>query len=85
MKKSQILIDYPKNLPDILQITPSAFAAEAKMAMAVKLFEMKRLSSGMAAQLAGVDRVTFLLNLQHYNIAMIDLDEEELISDLENA
>lgn len=26
------------------------------MAMAVKLFEMKRLSSGMAAQLVGMDR-----------------------------
>jgi len=33
------------------------------MAMAVKLFEMKRLSSGMAATLAGLNRVNFLLNL----------------------
>jgi len=85
MPHEQILIDYPANLPDVLQITPSAFAAEAKMAMAVKLFEMKRLSSGMAAQLAGVDRVTFLLELHRYSVAMINLDEEDLKSDLENA
>ncbi len=85
MAQAQILIDYPASLPDALHSTPSAFAAEAKMAMAAKLFEMKRLSSGMAAQLAGVDRVTFLLNLHRYNVAMIDLDEDELISDLENA
>ena len=85
MAQAQILIDYPVNLPDVLQTTPSAFAAEAKMAMAAKLFEMKRLSSGTAAQLAGVDRVTFLLNLHHYHVAMIDLDEDELAADLKNA
>ncbi len=55
------------------------------MSMAVKLFEMKRMSSGMAAELAGVDRVTFLLNLHNYNVPMIDLTEEELLSDMENA
>jgi tetratricopeptide (TPR) repeat protein len=52
---------------------------------AVKLFEMKRISSGKAAQLLGTDRVTFLLSLHRYGAAMIDLEEEELLSDLENA
>jgi len=85
MNQAQILIKYPVNLPDALHTTPAAFAAEAKMAMAVKLFELKRLSSGMAAQLAGVDRVTFLLNLHRYGVAMVDLDEDELLLDLENA
>ncbi len=82
---NQIKIDYPKTLPDALQRTRTEFETEAKMAMAVKLFEMKRLSSGMAAQLAGVNRVTFLLNLHQFGVPMIDLDEEELKSDVENA
>ncbi|MEH1904936.1 MAG: UPF0175 family protein [Nostoc sp.] len=68
-----------------MQQTREQFEQEAKMAMAVKLFEMKRISSGLAAQLAGIDRVTFLLNLHRYGVAMIDLTEEELISDLANA
>lgn len=55
------------------------------MAMAVKLFEMKRLSSGMAAQLAGVERVTFLLQLGSYGVPVQDLDTQELESDLRNA
>ena len=55
------------------------------MAMAVKLFEMKRLSSGMAARLAGMERVSFLLGLHRYGVAMIDLDETERQSDLDNA
>lgn len=81
----QLVIEYPKLLPDALQQTRAEFEQEAKTAMAVKLYEMKRLSSGIAAKLAGMDRVTFLLNLHRYGVAMIDLEEDELLSDLENA
>jgi predicted HTH domain antitoxin len=85
MQKASIQIDYPTALPDALHTTPEAFVAEAKMAMAVKLFEMRRLSSGQAAQLAGISRVAFLLNLHRFGVAMIDLSEEELRADVENA
>ena len=81
----QLVIEYPQLLPDALQQTRADFEREAKMAMAVKLFEMKRLSSGIAAQLVGMDRVTFLLSLHRYGVAMIDLEEEDLLADLENA
>jgi predicted HTH domain antitoxin len=69
-------------LPDALQRSQGQFEQEAKLAMAVKLFEMKRLSSGIASKLAGVDRVSFLLGLHRYGVAMIDLDQDELQSDL---
>lgn len=81
----ELRIDYPETLPDALQQTREQFEQEAKWAMAVKLFEMKRLSSGMAAALIGTDRVSFLLNLHRYGVSMIDLTQEELLSDLENA
>lgn len=78
-------VSYPDTLPDVLHQTPAQFEHEAKMAMASKLFEMKRLSSGAAASLVGMDRVAFLLELHRYGVAMIDLTEEELRSDLTNA
>ena len=81
----QLIIDYPEILPDALGRTTEQFEQEAKWAMAVKLFEMKRLSSGMAADLIGVERVAFLLKLADYGVSMIDLSEAELIADLENA
>lgn len=81
----QLVIEYPQLLPDALLQTRADFEQEAKMAMAVKLFEMKRLSSGVAAKLAGLDRVTFLLDLHRYGVAMIDLDDEDLLADLHNA
>ena len=61
-----------------MQTSRTKFEQEARMAMAVKLFELGRLSSGLAAQLAGVDRLTFLLTLHEYGVAMIDLDDDEL-------
>ncbi len=80
-----LTIQYPDTFPDALGRTREQFEQEAKWAMAVKLFELKRLSSGMAAVLLGVDRVTFLLRLGDYGVPMIDLTEAELLSDLANA
>jgi predicted HTH domain antitoxin len=81
----QLTVNFPDTLPDLLQETKEQFEFEAKMALAVKLFEMKRISSGMAASLVGIPRTTFLLNLHKYGVPMIDLDEEELLSDVKNA
>jgi predicted HTH domain antitoxin len=81
----QLILNYPEKLPDALQQTPEQFEREAVMAMAVKLYEMKRISSGTAAALVGVDRVEFLLDLHRYGVAAIDLTAEELLADLNNA
>jgi predicted HTH domain antitoxin len=82
---NKLQITYPDNLPDALLETREEFEKEAKMALAVKLFEMKRISSGIAAKIAGMSRVAFLLELHKYGVPMIDLTEEELLSDFENA
>lgn len=81
----QLIVNYPEKLPDALQQSAEQFEREAKMAMAVKLYEMKRISSGTAAALVGVERVEFLLDLHRYGVAVIDLTTEELQADLDNA
>lgn len=81
----QLTIEYPETFPDAVGRTREQFEQEAKWAMAVKLFELQRLSSGMAAALLGVDRVTFLLKLGDYGVPIIDLSEDELIADMANA
>lgn len=85
MQTYSIQVDYPESFPDALQTTPDAFEHVARMAMAVKLFEMNRLSSGMAAQLVGIDRVSFLLQLNQYGVPMMDSTIDELESDFANA
>lgn len=83
--KLQLSIDYPDSLPDVLQESREEFEQEARMAMAAKLFELKRVSSGTAAALVGLDRVSFLLRLHEFGVPMIDLNEAELAEDVANA
>lgn len=51
---------------------------ELRFVFAAMIFARGWLSSGKAARLAGLDRVTFLTNLHKVGIAVLDLDEEEL-------
>lgn len=55
------------------------------MAAAAKLFQMEKLSSGRAAQLAGMPRLQFLQSLRDYGVAVFDVSKEELLHDVENA
>ena len=81
----EIVLQLPQSLPDAMQRSPEEFTRDARMAMAVKFYEMKRLSSGMAAQLAGVPRIEFLLELHRYGVPVIDLTADEITSDAANA
>jgi predicted HTH domain antitoxin len=55
--------------------TREAFVAEAKLLLALKLFELGRLSSSRAAELCGVNRVDFLLRAGQAGTPVTDLDE----------
>ena len=54
-----------------------------RMAAAVKLFEMGRLSSGAAAELAGVPKPLFLLRLGDYGVDTFRQTKDELRRDLD--
>jgi len=73
-----VTIEYPEAMLAALNLSPEAFAEEARLAMAVKLFELGRLTSGQAAALAGIPRVAFLLTTQHYGAASVKWDDAEL-------
>ena len=71
-------IEYAESIPAALNITPESFEQEARTALAVKLFELGRLSSGQAAALAGMPRVTFLLNCHRFGASTVAWDREEI-------
>jgi predicted HTH domain antitoxin len=54
------------------------FVREAKVLLALKLFEIGRISSGRAALLADLPRVEFLFRAGQMGVPVADLEEEEL-------
>ncbi len=75
-------IAYPESHLGSLHLSESEFECEARMAMAVKLFDMGRLSSGQAADLADLPRVHFLYELGRWGVSALQTTEDELESDL---
>ena len=75
-------IPYPESLLGSLHVSEGEFEREARMAMAVKLFDTGRLSSGQAAHLADMPRVHFLYELGRWGVSALQTSEDELESDL---
>ncbi len=63
----------------------SELEGEVRLASALKLFEMGRISSGLAARLAGMPRVQFLMTCGQYDISIFQQTEDELSADTEAA
>lgn len=68
MTAKQLTIEVPEKILLAEKMDEAAFAQEMRMLSAVKLFELGRLSSGRAAELAGITRVEFLLSLERYRV-----------------
>jgi predicted HTH domain antitoxin len=74
----QITLEIPDDTSLALKVAPDHLAQELQLAAAVKLYELRRLSSGAAARLAGIPRTVFLMRLADYGVDTFDLTEIEL-------
>jgi predicted HTH domain antitoxin len=80
-----ITLSIPDETLQALQTTPEDLGQEMLLVVAIKLFELGRLSSGAAANLAGIPRTVFLTKLADYGVDTFRLSEAELAEDLANA
>ncbi len=77
----QVTLDVPEKVLLAEKTDVDSFGRELLLLAAVKLYELGRLSSGRAADLAGMPRVEFLLALGRYKVFPF----QEELRDLEDA
>ncbi len=80
-----LTIDYSDEVLLALRCSPEQFSEEAKLLVAVKLYELGRLSSGAAAKLADILTPLFLMKLADYGVDAFHLTQEDLQQDLASA
>ena len=73
-----VTLEYPPAWLASMGTDAQHFAQDAKMAAAMKLFEMERFTSGQAAQFAGVSRKEFLLSCHRWGVDSVKWDGAEL-------
>lgn len=75
---SQVILDIPDESLVSLNLSEQNVGMEIRLAAAMKLYELGRLSSGAAALLAGIPRVVFLSKLADFGIDTFTLTETDL-------
>jgi predicted HTH domain antitoxin len=81
----QAVIEYPSELPELLRLSDLELAHELSCLAAAKLYEIGRLSSGKAARLAGMSRMTFLRELDRIGVPAINLRDEQIEAEVRAA
>lgn len=89
MKTEELKIKYPFGFERAIHMTKEEIENHIRLMAALKMFELGKVSSGRAAELAGVSRIEFLEICGRYRISLFNYPaedaEEELKRDLEEA
>ncbi len=80
-----IPITVPDELAAQLRLDDAQLAQELRWLIAVKLYELGRISAGVAAEMVGANRAEFLERLAEFQVSPINLDADALTQEFEVA
>ncbi len=78
-----LAVTYPDNFELAVSTTSEEFEAQVRLMAALKMFELGKLSSGKAAELAGMSRVEFFEMCGRYRVSIFNYSPEDLESELQ--
>jgi predicted HTH domain antitoxin len=85
MQTNTLCIPYSDDLLLSMKKSQEEFEDEARLLLAVKLYELGRVSTGVAAELAGISRVAFVFELERFGLSPFGQTPDEVAEDLANA
>jgi len=75
-------ISYPEDLLITSGKSPKDLEAELLFLLAVKLYELRRLSLGKAAEFCQMNKIQFMFELGRMKIPVINLDDDQIADEL---
>lgn len=89
METDELRVKYPSGFESAIHMTKEELERHIRLMAALKMFELGKISSGKAAEFAGISRVEFLETCGRYRISLFNYPpeeaEEELKRDLQEA
>ncbi|MBI5648876.1 MAG: UPF0175 family protein [Chloroflexi bacterium] len=82
MSERAITLELPDDLDLAVKTTPAELGAQIRLMAALKMFELGKLSSGKAAELAGMSRIEFFEMCGRYRVPVFNYKPEELEAEL---
>ncbi len=81
MKENILTIKYSDDVLLSLKESREEFEEEARYLLALKLYELGKISSGKAAKMAGLSRLAFLMRLGRYKVSPFQTDLDEILEE----
>ncbi|HLG29437.1 MAG TPA: UPF0175 family protein [Candidatus Brocadiales bacterium] len=77
MKTEELKIKYPSGFEQYVHMTKEEMELHIRLMAALKMFELGKISSGNAAELAGMSRVEFFEACSRYRVSIFNYPPEE--------
>ena len=78
MKGEELKIKYPSGFEHAVHMTKEEIEHHIRLMAALKMFELGKISSGRAAELAGMSRVGFFEACGRYRVSPFNYTDEEV-------
>ena len=77
-----LTIPYPDDLLVTSGKAPPELEEELRFLLAVKLFELRRLSLGKAAEFCGMTKLKFMFELGRLGVPVVNLSDDQIADEL---
>jgi predicted HTH domain antitoxin len=78
----EMVLTYPDDLAQAIHLTAEELSAHLRLMAALKMFELGKLSSGKAAELAGLSRGEFFEACDRNRVSVFNYPDDEIEAEL---